>query len=447
MHQRRELGLVEAISLSIAILSPTISLSFNTVFTVKAAGAGAPLSFLVGTVSMLIVGLCFVAFERRIQGFGSVYSYVRHAFGGRWGYVAGWTLLLFYAGLAASALGLVGNGFTVLLDDAGVHHPELWMPVGVATLGIATWLCWQDTKVAVRGMLALEGVSVLIIVILVVRIMTRVPLSWAPLHPDAAHGWSGIGYAMIFTTLAFGGFEGAAAFSQETRDPKRNIPLALIGTVTIAAGFYVLVMYAQVVGYGVGNMDALAGSDSPLSTLATRFISRQYALCIDVAVTCSAFACVMGALSAAARMLQALSMQNERGWFAKLDGKHSTPRKALVAISLCCLIAMLAWGPHAGVMPFAIAAATIGSLALILVYLCVCVAEMVESARSRRPLWLVLSVVGALLLLWPLWNNLYPVPNFPDRLWPYIVGAWVLAGAVWAQWIYTKTKDSVSATP
>jgi amino acid transporter len=173
MRQRRNLGLIEAIGLSIAILSPTISLSFNAVFTVKAAGVEAPLSFLVGTVSMLIVGLCFVAFERRIQGFGSVYSYVRHAFGDRWGYVAGWTLLLSYAGLTASALGLVGNGFTVLLDDAGVHHSALWMPAAMATLGIATWLCWQDTKVAVRGMLALEGVSVLIIVtILENRIIT-----------------------------------------------------------------------------------------------------------------------------------------------------------------------------------------------------------------------------------------------------------------------------------
>jgi hypothetical protein len=57
----------------------------------------------------------------------------------------------------------------------------------------------------------------------------------------------------------------------------------------------------------------------------------------------------------------------------------------------------------------------------------------------------VLSVAGVLLLLWPLWNNLYPVPDFPDRLWPYIVGGWVLAGAVWAQRIYTKAKDFVSA--
>ncbi len=441
MNQRRNLGLLEAISVSVAILSPTISLSFNTVFTVKAAGVGAPLSFLIGTVSMLIVALCFVAFERRIQGFGSVYSYIRHAFGDRWGYVAGWTLLLFYAGLAAGALGLAGNGVTVLLDDAGVRHPSLWLPVSVATLGLATWLCWRDTKVAVRGMLALEGVSVLIILLLAVRILTHAPLSWAPLHPDAGHGWSGIGYALIFTTLAFGGFEGATAFSQETRNPKRNIPLALIGTVIISAGFYVLVMYAQVMGYGISNMDALVRSDSPLSTLATKFISRRYALGIDVAVACSAFACVLGTLSAAARMLQALSMQNKQGWFAELNAKHGTPSKALTAISLSCLATMLVWGSRAGVMPFAIGAATIGSLALILVYLCVCVAELVESMRSGRLLWMALSTVGVLLLLWPLANNLYPVPSFPDRLWPYIVVGWVLVGAAWSQRIHSKDSE------
>lgn len=234
----KKLSLVEALGVSIAILSPTISLSFNTIFAAKAAGVAAPLSFLVGTGAILLVALCFVSFERRIKEKGSVYAYIRDTFGARYGYIAGWTLLLFYAALSSCAVALTGTEVMTLLDDAHIQHPPLWMLCTLFVLFVVTWLCWRDTKLAVHGMLVFEGISVLIIFALVVHILTIVPLSLLPFHPDpAVNGWSGIGYALIFTTLAFGGFEGAATFSGETRNPERNIPIALVATVLISALF------------------------------------------------------------------------------------------------------------------------------------------------------------------------------------------------------------------
>jgi amino acid transporter len=91
---RRDLGMLEALGLSLSIIAPTMSMSFGTTLAVQAAGIAAPLSFLIGMLAMVIVGLSFVAFGRRIASSGSVYAYIGYTFGQRAGFVAGWALLL-----------------------------------------------------------------------------------------------------------------------------------------------------------------------------------------------------------------------------------------------------------------------------------------------------------------------------------------------------------------
>src|SRR5579862_6299132 len=97
MPLKRSLSLLVAVGLSVSILAPTLAMSFNTIFAVQAAGAAAPLAFLIGRVAMLFVGFCFVAFEKRISNHGSVYSYIAHTFGRRWGFAAGWAMLFYYS--------------------------------------------------------------------------------------------------------------------------------------------------------------------------------------------------------------------------------------------------------------------------------------------------------------------------------------------------------------
>ena len=70
---------------------------------------------------------------------------------------------------------------------------------------------------------------------------------------------------------------------------------------------------------------------------------------------------------------------------------------------------------------------TIGVLALILIYIGVGAAETVEAWRERRSAWAVLCTLGPLLFLWVLYRNIYPVPEFPNNLWPYVAFVWAIA--------------------
>ena len=63
---------------------------------------------------------------------------------------------------------------------------------------------------------------------------------------------------------------------------------------------------------------------------------------------------------------------------------------------------------------------------MILVYIGVGGAEMVEAWREQRLLWSAACTLGPILLLWVLYRNIYPVPEFPNNLWPYVALVWVL---------------------
>ena len=429
---RRNLGLIEAIGLSLSIIAPTMAMAFNVTLAVGAAGRAAPLAFAVGTVALAIVGLSFVAFARRVAHAGSAYAYIAKEFGLRAGFVAGWALLLTYLAFGAGTAVLAGNFVDAAVADGMPGAPHVWVPVSILAIAGAITLAYRNMRLAARVMLVLEAVSVFAIIVLGVIVLEAVGrqggLSAAPFVPDPNSGWSGVGYAMVFAVLSFAGFEGAATLGEETGDPNRSIPIAVLGTVVLAGAFYVFASYVQVVGYGLGNMKALAGDSAPLNTLALRFGSRDFAMVLDLAAAISAFSCVLGSLSAASRMLFALGRAGLAPALGRVHERHGTPGRAVLAVGAISAAGVVLWAPFTGAANFYGAVGTIGTLALILVYIGVTIAEAMDAVRSRKALWAALGTAGMLILLWPLYNSVYPAPAYPQNLWPYVVMAYLLFG-------------------
>jgi amino acid transporter len=141
---RRSLGAIEAFGFSLSIIAPTLAMAFTTTLTAQSAGRAAPLVYLIGGIIVTIVGLSFVAFGRRVAHAGSVYAYVGSVFGSRWGFLAGWALLLTYVTPLAGATALVGNFGAAALGHAGIEGPHLWLIVAVLGAFFAVWLTWTD---------------------------------------------------------------------------------------------------------------------------------------------------------------------------------------------------------------------------------------------------------------------------------------------------------------
>lgn len=429
---KRNLGVLEAIGLSLSVIAPTMSMSLNVTMAVGAAGAAAPLGFAVGTVVVAIVGLSFIFFSRRVTQTGSAYAYIARTFGPKAGFLAGWCLLLLYVAGGSGSAALLGNFLKAALEDHGVHIGGWWMLFAVVGMVAATVAAYRDMSIAARLMLVLELSSVVVIIYLGIRILMAISgetgLSAAPFRPDSTYGWWGIGYAVVFAVLSFAGFEAATTLSEETGRPGHAIPLALISTVILAGVFFVFASYIQVVGFGVDNMKALAAEEAPLNTLALKFGTLRLATALDIAASVSAFSAVLGTLSAGARILFALGRAGLSETAAKVHPVHGTPSTSVLIVGGLMLAGLVIWAPFVGAAKYYDQVGTIGVLALMLAYLGVTIAVAVHARRGEGFGWLVAGIAGTLAMLWPLWNCIYPVPAFPDNLWPYVVMAWVALG-------------------
>jgi amino acid transporter len=312
---------------------------------------------------------------------------------------------------------------------------------------VAWWLAYRDMRLAGRLMLLFEAVAVGAIIFLCICILRQV-------HPDAEqiaasfrpspqfNGWAGLGFGMVFSILSFAGFEGAATLGEETLNPRRNIPIALLGTVIGSGIFFIFVAYCEVIGFGPHGIKDLANSQAPLDDLALRYSSPRLAIALDLAAATSCFSGVLGGVAAAARLLFALGRAGLSPALADVHPVHGTPALAVSLAAIMVMVPFALWAPFVGAGNFYSYASTTGTLALILIYIGVGGAEMVEGWREQRPIWSAACTLGPILLFWVLYRNIYPVPAYPNNLWPYVPVVWMVVS-----WALMRLRPVVTRAP
>jgi len=441
------LSLPEAVGLSLSIICPSVTAAFNVTLVAQATGQVAPLAFAIGTVAMALIALSFTAFTHRVAHAGSAYAYIAHTFGNRMGFTAGCALLLTYLAFSTAQAALVGNFAAAAFTGFGVDIGKWWIPIGGASLLLAWWLAFRDMRLAGRLMLGLELLAIIVIVALCIGILVQVHPSIettaATFRPAPEYnGWAGLGFGMVFSILSFAGFEGAATLGEETHNPRRNIPIALLGTVFGSGLFFVFVAYCEVIGFGSDGIKDLAKSNAPLNDLALRYASPQLAIALDVAAAASCFSGVLGGLAAAGRVLFAIGRGGLSPTLAQVHRVHGTPAPALALAAILMMVPFILWAPFVGAGNYYAYTSTVGVLVLILVYIGVGGAEMREAWLEGRYSWSAVCVLGPILLFWVLYRNIYPVPEFPNNLWPYVALAWVIAA-----WALTRWRPAVTRAP
>ena len=441
------LRLPEAIALSLSVISPTVTAAFNITLVVQATGPAAPLTFLIGMFGMALIAFSFIACTHRVAHAGSAYAYIAHTFGRRAGFIAGWTLLLTYLGFGTGFAALVGSFCAAALTGLGLDAGHGWILIALASMLIGWWLVYRDMRLSGWLMLGLEGVAMVLILVLCGAILQRVhpgaAVTATTLRPSADFkGWTGLSYGMVYSVLCFAGFEGAATLGEETVHPRRNIPIALFSTVLGSGVFFMFVAYCEVVGFGLPGIHDLAVSQAPLNDLALRYVSPTLAIALDLAAATSCFCGVLGCLAAGGRVLFALGRAGLSPTLGGIHPRHSTPAAAVSATALLIILPFLAASPITGGGDYYSYTSTIGVLALILVYTGVGTAEALEAWREGSVLWAMLCASGPLLLLWVLYRNIYPAPEFPNNLWPYVAVAWMLSA-----WGLIHARPAVASTP
>jgi amino acid transporter len=141
------------------------------------------------------------------------------------------------------------------------------------TTGVMVALAGVGLRFGVRVTVALYLFEVVLLLALSLTILVRggaSGLSATPFHWPG--GSKDVLLAFSLAVLAFGGFEAAAPLAEETRNPRRNVPLAVVGAVLVSGIIYVLGSYALVTAFGVGHAGALAADPNPFHTAAKAFV-------------------------------------------------------------------------------------------------------------------------------------------------------------------------------
>jgi len=235
------------------------------------AGGAAPLSMLLAAIATFGIAWTLSRFSRHLENTGSSYVFISRSFGDRAGTAFG--TLNYVAVVFGPLTPLIFGGYVSddLRTQFGIDIPWWVISLGlVAAIGVAVSF---GVEFSSRAMLALASVGMLTIIsfsiLVIVQVLGRGDVSaTAPLLPSSSgSGWLGVFWGMLFGLSIFGGYDSAQNLSEETRDPKRSIPRAMLITVSLMAVYYVVVAYAQVVGFGMDSA-AIADHTFPLLALA-----------------------------------------------------------------------------------------------------------------------------------------------------------------------------------
>ncbi len=237
------------------------------------AGPAVLLSFLVAGVVCALAGLCYAELSSTLPVSGSAYTYSYTTLGEFAAWIMGALLLLEY-GLAASVVAVGWSGYVVsLLGDYGIHIPAAFTgPIGhqvtlddgsvvktvfnvpallvslaltvLLIVGVSESAKFNNVIVAIKA-----GVIIAFIIIggfIVLTHLDTLSANWKPFIPeptgkDGEFGWSGIMRAASIVFFAYIGFEAVSTAGQEAKNPAKDMPFGIIGSLLVCTVLYILV--------------------------------------------------------------------------------------------------------------------------------------------------------------------------------------------------------------
>jgi amino acid transporter len=439
---RRQLGKWETVAVSVGVMAPTLAMSLTGTGPAGLVGRAAPLVFLFAALAVLPVAYGFVRLSREFSSAGSVYGFVTAALGARTGFVAGWALLGTYFVFPPVSIAGVALFGSALLRTTGWAPGTDWYVLAVAGWALVWMLAARGLRPTVRSLLAFEGVSLLLILVLVLFIGIRLGIHDAPrgqhLSLDVARLPSGIPLSTIALAatagfLAFAGFESAGSLGEESLAPRRSIPRAILIAVGLGGVVYVICMSAQTLGYGTDAVGVrmFGAAATPLNDLAEMYANHGLAAALDIGAVLSAVGAALGGVVVCSRLL--LTFARDRLAPAALArvSPRGTPQRA-IAVEMIVALAALTTFRIAGAPPLHafFYLATCGVLSLLAMYMITNVAAANHLARTLGGRAVVLPAIGTAVAGYVLYRNIWPVPPAPYDVFPYLVAGWLLVAAV-----------------
>ncbi|MFK0121335.1 amino acid permease [Streptomyces sp. NPDC090994] len=380
LHRTLGLWQLTAIGLGAIIGAGIFSLAGAVAHDI--AGPGVTLSFLIAGAASAAAALCYAEFAGLIPQAGSAYTYGYAVLGELAGWLIGWDLLLEYTAIVAVVAISVSGYANFLLQNLGVQLPT-WM-LGAPGTGeghrvdllamvlclLITFLLSRGIKSSARTETVLVGLKVALVVAVIV--VGAFYFDADNLHPYLPHGFGATvtGAATVF--FAVFGYDAMTTAAEESRNPSRDLPRAILISLAIAMVLYVL---AATVLTGMQPSAAL----HPESAFAHAFAAvglDSFAEILAVGAILGIVTAMFAQLLGASRIAYAMSRDGLLPrWFARVDAKRQVPARPT------WLLGVIAAG-IAGFSPI-VTAAELTNIGILMAFVVVCAAVIV--LRFRAP--------------------------------------------------------------
>ena len=330
---KRELGLWEVTLAGIGIILG----AGIYVLVGKAAGVTGNtvwLSFLFGALVAAFTGLSYAELSTLFPKAGAEYVYTQHAFGRKVAFLIGWAIIL--SGIFVAAT--VSIGFAGYF--AGLFGGSTLITAG-ALLLVVTAINWYGIKQSARlGALftLIEGAGLILIIFIGLPHLGSVD------YLQMTHGLGGVLSAGALIFFAFLGFEEIVRLSEETKNPNRTIPRALIISIVITTILYVLV---ALVAVSVVNAETLATSSSPLADVASVALGPEAFFILSVIALFSTANTVLLEIMATSRIMYGMAeFKSLPRAFGRLSRSRRTPTIALALLFVASAVTIAVTDIH-----------------------------------------------------------------------------------------------------
>jgi APA family basic amino acid/polyamine antiporter len=272
---KKTLGPWSLIALGIGAIIGAGLFSITGIAAATQAGPAITISFVVAGLGCAFAGLCYAEFSSMIPIAGSAYTYSYATMGEFIAWVIGWDLVLEYAVGAATVSISWSRYFGKFMEGLGVHMPAEIMggPWDNGWINIpAVFIVVLMSLLLMRGTSGSAKVNAVIVALKVTVVLIFIILGWGyinnsnydPYIPDntgkfGEFGFSGIIRAAAVVFFAYIGFDAVSTAAQEAKNPKRDMPIGILGSLFICTLLYILFAHVMT---GVTNYTSFRGKDS-----------------------------------------------------------------------------------------------------------------------------------------------------------------------------------------
>lgn len=422
---KRVLGPLGLIAIGIGAIIGAGLFSVTGIIAAEYTGPAITISFIVAALACSFAGLCYAEFSSMLPIAGSAYTYSYVTMGELVAWIIGWDLVLEYAvGALVVSISWAGY-FRMIMADIGINIPVEWSScpsdggiMSLPSMGIVILM----SLLLIRGTKDSALVNSIIVILKLLIVVLFITIGWKYIRQEnltpfipantgtfGQFGISGILRGAAVAFFAYVGFDAVSTAAQETHNPKRNMPIGLLGSLLVCTVFYVLFAYVMT---GVANYQSFKGLDSlaPVATAIAQMgtpgadgtITPAYPWlnkAIILAIVCGYTSVILVMLMGQSRVFFSMSRDGLLPrMFSHLHSKYHTPARSNALFMV--IVAVLAAFVPARVAGEMVSIGTLFAFTLVCAGVLVMRKTMPDAPRGFKvPLVPYIPVLGIIVCL------------------------------------------------